>query len=80
MKTFKELISEAINKHFKEDINIPLNKGDDILFGKFKNKKAVVDGIKTDEKGQPILDTDKGDVQLLKIRIPKLMGDKNENN
>ena len=70
---------ENINK-FYEDINIPLNKGDNVLFGKFKNKKAVVQDFKKDDKGQPILDTDKGDVQLLKIRIPKLVnGENNEN-
>lgn len=81
MKTTKELIVEAIKKYYNEDINIPLNKGDNILYGKFKNKKAIVQDVKNDDKGQPILDTNKGDVQLLKIRIPKLMnGENNENN
>lgn len=34
-----------------EDINIPINIGDTILGGKFKNKRIVVKSIDTNEKG-----------------------------
>lgn len=57
------------DKRFKifEDINIPINVGDEILGGKFKNKK-----IKVKEIGK----NDKGDITingkpLLRFRIPK---------
>ena len=41
--------------------------------GKFKNRKAEVKGFKTDDKGQPVLKTTKGDQKLFKPRITKLM-------
>lgn len=50
-----------------------INKGDKILVGKFKNRKAEVKGFKTDKNNQPVLKTTKGDQQLFKPRITKLM-------
>jgi len=50
-----------------------INKGDEVLVGKFKNRKAEVTGFKTDEKNQPVLKTTKGDQKLFKPRIAKLM-------
>ena len=63
----------ALKKHMtpsaflKEDINLPVNIGDTILMGKFKNKKVVVKSVSKNEKG---------DLQIngrpaLKFRIPK---------
>jgi len=46
--------------------------GDNLLIGKFKNKKAVVKGFSKDDHNQPVLKTDKGDVKLFKPRLPKL--------
>lgn len=46
--------------------------GDDILVGKFRNKKAKITGFKTDDHNQPILKTNKGDQKLFKPRFPKL--------
>ena len=34
----------------KENININLNKGDEFLYGKFKNKTGIVDDIKNNER------------------------------
>ena len=63
-KLQKHLIPAAF---LKEDINLPVNIGDTVLMGKFKNKKVVVKSISKNEKG---------DLQIngrpaLKFRIPK---------
>ena len=50
-------------------INIPIEIGDVILTGRFKNKKIIVKEIDTDDFGLPTING-KG---ILKIRIPKLM-------
>jgi hypothetical protein len=39
----------------KEDITIPVNVGDTVLMGKFKNKKVVVKSIGKDEHGMPTI-------------------------
>jgi len=49
--------------------------GDEVRVGKFKNSKAEVKGFKTDKNNQPVLKTTKGDQQLFKPRISKLMKD-----
>ena len=42
-------LTEWLTKPFlEEDINIPVNVGDTILVGKFKNKKMVVKDIGVD--------------------------------
>lgn len=46
--------------------------GDEVKVGKFKNRKAEVKGFKTDDKGQPVLKTTKGDQKLFKPRISNL--------
>jgi hypothetical protein len=38
-------------KYLEEDINIPINVGDVILGGRFKNKRIVVKNISTNDKG-----------------------------
>jgi hypothetical protein len=53
----------------KDGINIPVNIGDVILTGKWKNHKEVVKEIGEDEHGLPTING-KG---ILKIRIEKLM-------
>lgn len=49
-----------------------IEAGDEIRVGKFKNRKAEVKGITTDENNQPVLKTTKGDQKLFKPRISKL--------
>lgn len=53
-----------------------IETGDEIKTGKFKNRVAVVKGFTTDKNNQPILKTDRGDQQLFKPRISKLMDKK----
>ena len=60
-------------KSIYEDIKIPLDIGDEILGGKFKNKRMTVKGYGKDEKGQPTVKTNKGEIPLFKFRIAKLM-------
>ena len=52
-----------------------LNVGDKILKGKFKNSPAEIKGFTKDKHNQPVLKTNKGDVQLFKPRISKLMAE-----
>ena len=57
-----------------EELKLPtLKVGDEMMVGKFKNRKATITGFKTDKHGQPIAKTDKGDQQIFKGRLKKLM-------
>jgi len=40
---------------FNEDVNVDVDKGDEILTGKFKNKKTTVKDIGTDDHGMPTI-------------------------
>jgi hypothetical protein len=64
-----------VSKKINEDSYQPpeLHTGDKILKGKFKNSPAEIKGFKKDKHNQPVLKTDKGDVQLFKPRVTKLM-------
>jgi len=57
----------------EKDLKLDLKVGDTILFGKFKNKKGIVKGFGTNDKGQPTIITDKKEFNLLNFRIEKLM-------
>lgn len=50
-----------------ENIDVPINIGDEVLGGKFLNKKTKVKTIKKDGKGDITIN----DKPLLKVRIPK---------
>ena len=50
-----------------------INIGDEVLVGKFKNRRATITGFTTDDNNQPVLKTTKGDQKLFKPRIVKLM-------
>jgi hypothetical protein len=51
---------------------LPLNDYN-YLIGKWKNRRAIVKGVKTNDKGQPVLLTDKGEVKLFHFRLAKTM-------
>ena len=53
----------------QDDIKV----GDEIMVGKFKNRRAVVKGFGKDDNNQPTVKTDKGEYPLYKFRISKLM-------
>jgi len=52
---------------------VPVEIGDTILIGKFKNRKAIVKGFGSGKLNQPVVLTDKGEIPLFKFRIPKLI-------
>jgi len=57
----------------KTTLELPdLEVGDDLLVGKFKNRKAKITGFTKDQHNQPIAKTTKGDQKILKPRVPKL--------
>lgn len=61
-------------KKLMAELKLPdLEKGDTLLVGKFKNRKAEIEGFKTDDNNQPVADTTKGDQKIFKPRIAKLM-------
>ncbi len=52
----KQLAAIEINKEsVDEDLTLPVNIGDTVLMGKFKNKKVTVKDIGTDEHGMPTI-------------------------
>ena len=60
---------QSIAKSLNEDINVPINVGDTVLGGKFKNKRIVVKSIGKNEKGDITINNK----PLMKFRIlPKL--------
>jgi len=63
----------AIDSFLQEYSTPTVKVGDEILIGKWKNKTATIKGIGKDKNNQPILKTDKGDVNLYHFRIKELM-------
>lgn len=53
----------------------PIEVGDEVMVGKFKNRKAIVKSFTQDDHNQPVLKTTKGDQKLFKPRLSKLMVD-----
>jgi hypothetical protein len=43
------------NEQIYEDINVKVDKGDDVLMGKFKNKKVTIKDIGKDQHGMPTI-------------------------
>lgn len=60
-------LRHIIRKIFNENINIPIEIGDEILGGKFKNKKIKVKEIGKNDKGDITINRK----PLLRFRIPK---------
>lgn len=52
-----------------------LKVGDMVCVGKFKNRKATIEGFGTDKNNQPTVLTDKGEHAVFKFRLQKLMQD-----
>ncbi len=63
----RQIIREELHKILSENITIPINVGDEILGGKFKNKKIKVKEIGENEKGEITINGK----PLLRFRIPK---------
>jgi len=65
---FKQVLEEK-----DKGPKVHIEKGDMILLGKWKNKKAEVEGFGKDDNNQPTVKTDKGEKPLYKFRINKFM-------
>lgn len=72
------LWSDTTTEENDDVLKLPkLEVGDKLYVGKFKNRLATIQGFDTDKNGQPIAKTDKGDQQIFKGRIEKLMSEEN---
>jgi len=61
------LYSMLINKSLKESVKLPIEIGDTVYMGKFKNKKVVIKDISWNEKGDLMINGK----SALRLRIPK---------
>lgn len=69
-----KILKNGQNEPVDESYQPPeLSTGDTVLMGKFKNRKAEIKSFTKDKHNQPVLKTNKGEVQLFKPRIVKLM-------
>lgn len=65
---------EAVTEEEKEKADLPdLEVGDELMVGKFKNRKAEIKGFKKDKHNQPVAKTNKGDQTIFKGRVKKIM-------
>ena len=64
----------SVREDDSETLKLPdLDVGDELMVGKFKNRNATIKGFDKDKHNQPIAKTDKGDQQIFKGRVKKLM-------
>ena len=63
-----------IKKMIREAITLPIEIGDTVLMGKFKNKKVVVKTIGWSEKGDLLINGK----SAMRMRIPKKPESNNE--
>ena len=67
-------IKEHLNNIKEATLDLPdLETGDELMVGKFKNRKATIKDFKKDDHGQPVAVTNKGDQKIFKGRVKKLM-------
>ena len=63
----KELVQEIIKPIIAEGVNLPIEIGDTVLMGRFKNKKIVIKSISWNEKGDLLINGR----PAAKFRIPQ---------
>jgi hypothetical protein len=75
VQNLKKILSDPKKvQRLVAELKLPdLEKGDTLLVGKFKNRKAEIEGFSTDDNNQPVADTNKGEQKIFKPRIAKLM-------
>jgi hypothetical protein len=66
--TSEGLFSVTVKYQGQQMITLPIEIGDTVLGGRFKNKKIIVREIGTDEHGSPTINGR----SILKVRMPKL--------
>lgn len=65
-ESIRKVVKKELQQIF-ESINLPIEIGDEILTGRFKNKKTIVKTIDKNEKGDLIINGK----PMLKFRTPK---------
>ena len=53
--SLQKLVDEITKPLIKEDVKIPINIGDTVLMGRFKNKKVKVKSLDVNEKGDVLI-------------------------
>ena len=67
-------VLESWSAKYEAKLNLPdLETGDELMVGKFKNRKATIKDFTKDKHNQPVAVTDKGEQQIFKGRVKKLM-------
>jgi hypothetical protein len=54
-------------EQFNESIKLPIKVGDEVMMGRFKNKKTIIKKIEWNDKGDLLVNGK----SALKLRIPK---------
>lgn len=72
---FKDVLIEK--KKEEDDLlksyTLSLEKGDEVLIGKYRNKEAEIKGFSFDKHNQPVMHTNKGDRKMTAFRIADKM-------
>ena len=69
----RELVCHPVRR--QAGMPLPFEIGDEILLGRFKNRRAIVKGFGTGKHNQLTVITDKGEYPLFRFWVPKLMED-----
>jgi hypothetical protein len=69
---FKDILNEK-EKELMKSYTISLEKGDEVLMGKYRNKKAEIKGFSLDKHNQPVMHTNKGNRKMTAFRISDKM-------
>ena len=62
-------LNEEKEDDLKKSYTLTLKKGDAILVGKFRNRKAKIKGFSFDDKDQPVVHTTKGKRKMVGFRL-----------
>lgn len=71
---FKNVLQEKNKEEeLMKNYTISLEKGDEVLIGKYRNKHAEIKGFSIDKHNQPVMHTTKGDRKMTSFRIADKM-------
>ena len=72
---FNVVLEEAKKdeEELMKSYTISLEKGDEVLMGKYRNKKAEIKGFSIDKHNQPVMHTTKGNRKMTAFRIADKM-------
>lgn len=73
MKFNQVLKEEEKDDDLMKSYTLSLEKGDEVLMGKYRNKKAEIKGFSFDKHNQPVMHTTKGTRKMTAFRIADKM-------